>query len=115
FVTEEPARADAEADAFPLMAIAPRAAIEVGVVDRILEIDGEVRVDPHADAEAAPHRGIGVAGAVGNVGTDARRDVPALRLGDRGTAYERQGDERTKGITFHSRGLLSRFDKARAR
>src|SRR5699024_3829527 len=64
-------------------------------------------------------RGVGLAAAVGEIGTDAGGNVEiaeVLRRRRRGSADEREGDERAKGITFHCRGLLSfRWYKACAR
>ena len=52
-VAEEPAAGNVELHAFPLVAVARRAALEIGIVDGVFEINREVRVDPDADTDTA--------------------------------------------------------------
>src|SRR4051812_42696475 len=79
-IAEEPATAHAETEALPLVAITPRTAGEIAIVDRVFEIDREVGVDPHACTDATPNRGVGVAVAIREIRTDARSDVPVAEI-----------------------------------
>jgi hypothetical protein len=108
-VAEEPAAGNAQLHAFPLVAVARRVAAEIVVVDRVFEIDCEVRVHPNADTDAAIQVSIGRSTAVGFDVANTWSDVPAagIILGLRyAHATKCHGDKCKQDVTFH-RDLLS--------
>ena len=108
-IAKEPATGHAKADAFPLMTRAERIVVEIRIVVRVFGINGKIRVDPPADAEAGIQRRIGVTIAVGKIHANARSQVPAsiLRI-DRGNAAANHGhcDQCTQCLVFHHCRIL---------